>query len=89
MTTPDTTIEDLEFGLINSLALLSASADAIKIAGFAATHQGIGRRDRLTALREVMIALREMDHRLPLLEMELRGLIRHLDPQSEMLEGPA
>ena len=87
--TEPTDTEDLEFGLVHSLALIGASGDTLRTAGWAATNPVISRRDRLLALRHAAFALNELEHRLPLLRDELRAMIRHLDPQSEMLGGPA
>ena len=83
------TIEDIEFGIIHSLALVTGASDKLSIAGFALTNPHSCRRHRLLALRHLAFALDEAEHRIPLLRDELRALIRHLDPQSEMLGGPA
>lgn len=82
-------IDDIEFGLQSSLALIGSSGDSLRIAGYAITNSIISRRDRLLALRHASFALNELEHRIPLLRDELSAMILHLDPHSEMLGGPA
>jgi hypothetical protein len=82
-------IEDIEFGLQHSLALVGSSGDSLRTAGYAITNSIISRRDRLLALRHAMLALDELEHRIPLLRDELRAMVRLLDPHSELLGGPA
>jgi hypothetical protein len=79
------TIEDMEVALVHSLALLSASADDLTCAGYTVTHPHACRRSRLGGVRSAIIAAREMEHRLSILQDELMTLLRRLDPLSEML----
>jgi hypothetical protein len=79
------TVEDLEIALVHSLAMFGEATDALRMAGFAVTHPSIGRRDRLAAIRQAMIATRQAEYRLPLLHDELTTLLRRLDPLSDML----
>jgi hypothetical protein len=83
-------IEDVEFGLVHSLALVGSAGDTLRTAGYAVTNPVISRRDKLLALRHAAFALNDLEHRLPLLRDEVLAMIRFLDPNSEMLEvGPA
>ena len=79
------TIEDLHAGLEHFLAEFARASDRLRVAGYAITNDSATRRNQILAIREALLAAEDAHNRLPQIVGELNGLLRRIDPCSEML----